>query len=72
MIEKNSHQLSIDSERVGTEKKCVLFANQHSESLDNAIRLARRIPLGREHTPEKCEAVHAWVKAVKDMLKGNV
>lgn len=36
----------------------------------NAIRLARRIPLGK-HTPEKCEAVHAWVKAVKEMLNGG-
>lgn len=35
-----------------------------------AIDLARRIPLG-QNTPRKREAVHQWVSAVKDMLKGN-
>jgi hypothetical protein len=33
-----------------------------------AITLARRIPLGK-NTPEKANAVHQWVLAVKDMLK---
>lgn len=35
-----------------------------------AITLARRIPLGREHTPAKCLAVHSWADAVKEMLHG--
>lgn len=39
------------------------------ELADKAIRLARKIPLGREHTPEKCMAVHSWADAVKEMLK---
>jgi len=38
--------------------------------LNEAIRLARKIPLGRDKTPRKRESVHAWVKAVKDALKG--
>ena len=32
-----------------------------------AIRLAKKIPNGRK-TKAKCAAVHAWVKAVKEML----
>lgn len=68
---QNSHQIASDSENGGTNPDTCLFASAHSESLqDNAIRLARRIPLGK-HTPEKCEAVHSWHKAVKDMLKGD-
>lgn len=55
-----------------TKTQTMLEVDMTKQELEyNAIRLARRIPLGK-HTPEKCEAVHAWVKAVKDMLKGNV
>jgi hypothetical protein len=35
-----------------------------------ALRKARKIPLGKK-TPEKCKAVHEWVLAVKQMLKGE-
>lgn len=37
---------------------------------EEAVRLARKIPLGKK-TPEKCKAVQEWVVAVKEMLKGN-
>lgn len=68
MTIQNSSQLALDSEHVAPNQDASLFATEHSLQ-DNAIRLARRIPLGK-HTPEKCEAVHKWVKAVKEMLNG--
>jgi len=34
-----------------------------------ALKLARKIPSGAK-TKAKCKAVHAWVKAVKEMLNG--
>ena len=38
--------------------------------LEEAIRLARKIPLGKR-TPEKARAVHEWALAVKDMLRNK-
>ena len=32
-----------------------------------AMRRAKQIPSGKK-TPAKCKAVHAWVKAIKEML----
>jgi hypothetical protein len=70
MTIQNSHQIVLDSEHVAPNQESYLFASEHSDTLqDNAIRLARRIPLGK-HTPDKCEAVHKWHQAVKDMLNG--
>ena len=40
------------------------------EKLDRALHLAKLIPLGRKKTPEKCEAVHRLIVAIKDALKG--
>jgi hypothetical protein len=37
--------------------------------LNKAIRLGRRIPLGKK-TPEKKRAVHKYFVAVKEMLNG--
>jgi DNA-directed RNA polymerase subunit K/omega len=34
-----------------------------------AIRRAKQIPSGKK-TPAKCKAVHRWVIAIKEMLKG--
>ncbi len=39
-----------------------------ADLLEQAIRKARRIPLGKK-TAEKKEAVHEWAKAVKEMLQ---
>lgn len=36
--------------------------------ITKALRLARKIPPGKK-TREKSKAVHAWVLAVKEMLK---
>jgi len=67
---QNSHQIASDSEHVAPNQESYLFDSEHNDTLqEKAIHLARRIPLGK-HTPEKCEAVHAWHKAVKDMLNG--
>lgn len=39
--------------------------------MTKALKLARKIPSGAK-TKAKCKAVHAWHKAVIEMLKGKV
>jgi hypothetical protein len=38
--------------------------------MTKALKIARKIPTGAK-TKANCKGVHAWVIAVKEMLKGN-